>query len=455
MEKVAEYIEANRERFLEELKTFIRFPSVSAQPEHKQDMIDCAQWLVDHLAGIGLEAKLIKGDGHPIVWALAKGSSDRRLIIYGHYDVQPEDPLDEWKSPPFEPEVREGNLYARGATDDKGQVFAHIKAVEAYLKTGQALGGDVLFLIEGEEENGGTVLSKYIKREKVNLAEGAVGIVVSDSEMLNENTPAITYALRGTVALEIELQGPNRDLHSGQFGGAVGNPAIALAALISGCIQTNGEITIPGFTDSVLPLADWEKENLSKLPSEDEQLKTDLGVKSLFGSSEVTSLEKMWAQPTFEVNGIYGGYMAKGSKTIIPASAGAKITMRLVPGQEPEEIGKLVKQHLQHLCPDFVEMTIREVYATEAVLFDIDIPLIQSACAALRAGFGHEAAYIRCGGSIPVVSTFWQELGKPVALMGFGLTSNGAHSPNECFSIETFHRAIRSSTQLMWNIPSG
>jgi len=453
MQKILEYIESNQERFLEELQTFLRFPSVSAQPAHKQDMIDCARWLVDHLAGIGLESKLIEGKGHPIVWARAQGQSDRRLIIYGHYDVQPEDPLEEWLSPPFEPEIRNGLLYARGATDDKGQIFAHIKAVEAFLQTGKALGGEVLFLIEGEEESGGTVLSNYIEQEKADLSQGAVGVVVSDSEMLDEDTPAITYSLRGTVAIEITLQGPNRDLHSGTFGGAVGNPAIALAGIISGCIDTKGQIAIPGFYDSVRPLEDWEKENFAQLPSDDEQIKKDLHIKSLFGKPDVSSLEKMWAQPTFEVNGIYGGYQEKGSKTIIPSSAGAKITMRLVPDQSPAEIVRIVKTHLKQICPDFVQMTIREVYATKAMLFDIHTPLIQSACEALLEGFGQEPAYIRCGGSIPVVSTFEQELQKPVLLMGFGLTSNGAHSPNECFSIATFHRAIKAGAALLRKIP--
>ncbi len=453
MEKILDYIESNRERFLEELKTFLRFPSVSAQPTHKQDMVDCAQWLVDHLTKIGLETKLIEGNGHPIIRARAKGQSDRRLIIYGHYDVQPEDPLDQWHSPPFEPEIRDGLLYARGATDDKGQVFAHIKAIEAILQTGQTLGGDVLFLIEGEEECGGTMLADYIKQEKANLADRAVGVVVSDSEMLDKDTPAITYSLRGTVALEITLQGPNRDLHSGTFGGAVGNPIIALASIISGCIDTNGQITIPGFYDSVRPLEDWEKENFAQLPSDDEQIKKDLNIKALFGRPDVTSLEKMWAQPTFEVNGIYGGYQEKGSKTIIPSSAGAKITMRLVPDQEPADIMRIVKNHLQQLCPDFVEMTIREAYATGPVLFDIHTSLIQSACEALQEGFQHKPVYIRCGGSIPVVSTFEQELQKPVLLMGFGLTSDGAHSPNECFSVATFQRAIKASAALLGKIP--
>ena len=453
MEKILEYIESNQERFLEELKTFLRFPSVSAQPAHKQDMINCAQWLVGHLAGIGLETKLIEGDGHPIVRARVKGTSARRLIIYGHYDVQPEDPLDQWLSPPFEPEIRNGKLYARGATDDKGQVFAHIKAIEAVLQTGQALGGEVLFLIEGEEECGGTVLADYIKYEKANLSKDALGVIVSDCEMLDENTPAITYALRGMVALEIGLKGPNRDLHSGTFGGAVGNPAIGLTSMISGCIQPNGEITIPGFYDDVSPLEDWEKENFTKLPSEDEQLKTDLEVKSLLGPSEMTSLEKTWARPTFEVNGIFGGYQGQGSKTIIPSSAGAKITMRLVPNQDPAKIAQVVKAHLQRICPDFVEMTITDVFSTQPVLFDIKSPLIRSACEALGEGFGQETAYIRCGGSIPVVNTFSQELEKPVLLMGFGLTSDGAHSPNECFSVATFQRAIKASAALLGKIP--
>ena len=453
MEKVSSYIEENRDRYLEELQTFLRFASVSAQPAHKQDMIDCAQWLVDHLAGIGLETKLIKGDGHPIVWARAKGQSDRRLIIYGHYDVQPEDPLDQWRSPPFEPEIRDGLLYARGATDDKGQLFAHIKAIEALLQSGEALGGEVLFLIEGEEECGGSMLANYIREEKANLAKGAVGVVVSDCEMLDENTPAITYALRGMVAIEIALKGPNRDLHSGTFGGAVGNPAIALASIISGCIQADGEITIPGFYDEVRPLEDWEKANFTKLPSEDEQLKTDLELKSLLGSSETTSLEKTWARPTFEVNGIFGGYQGQGSKTIIPSSAGAKITMRLVPNQDPVKIAQLVKAHLERICPDFVQMTVQDVFSTEPVLFDIKAPLIRSGCEALHEGFGRETAYIRCGGSIPVVNTFSKELQTPVLLMGFGQTSDGAHSPNECFSVATFYRAIQAGAALLGKIP--
>ncbi|MBN1846439.1 MAG: dipeptidase [Sedimentisphaerales bacterium] len=447
-EKVSHYVEQNRDRFLSELQEFLRFASVSAQPAHRPDMRSCAQWLIDHFRSIGLEASLVEGDGHPIVRARAAGRSDRRLIIYGHYDVQPVDPLDEWLTPPFEPTVRDGQLWARGATDDKGQVFAHVKALEAILNTAGAPAGEVLFLLEGEEECGGTVLPHYLEREKDQLAAGTAGVVVSDSEMVDENTPAITYALRGTAAMELTVQGPRRDLHSGTYGGAVGNPAAALAWMLSQCLNPAGEITIDGFHDGVRPLADWEKENFAQLGHQDEAFRQEAGVSALLGPDEATTLEKVWARPTFEINGIYGGYLGQGGKTIIPASATAKITMRLVPDQDPQKVIQTVKRHLQAVCPDFARLTIRDAFATPAVCFDIDSPLIRSGRRALEQGFGSEPRFIRCGGSIPVVETFARCLKAPVLLMGFGLTSNGAHSPNEHFALKSFYQAIRASACL-------
>jgi len=441
------YIDANRERFIEELKQWMRFPSVSAQRQHDGDTRACAQWLVDHFQKLGLDAQLIDVGGQPIVRAGAKGKSTRRVLIYGHYDVQPEDPVDQWETPPFEPTIRDGILYGRGATDDKGQVFTHVKAVETLLQTEGELPCEVLFLLEGEEESGGDALARYVKQAKDELKCDAV--VVSDSTMYDEHTPAITYGLRGIVAFEFTVKGPSSDVHSGAYGGAVANPAMVVAQILAQCVAPDGRILIPGFYEDVAPLEDWEREMFRKLNFDDQALARELNVPRLHGEPGYNTLERLWARPTFEVNGIFGGYQGQRGKTIIPAQATAKVTSRLVPHQDPAKIRDLIFEHIRSVCPDTVRLEISDFGASPPVLFDVNNPAIRAAQEALRQGFGHDTAFIRCGGSIPVVSTFVEQLGCPAILMGFGLDSDRPHGPNEHFSLDSFLRGTKAAAHLL------
>lgn len=450
-DKVLTYIDQNKDRFLDELKTLLKIPSVSADSKYKNDVINCAKWLVNHLNSLGLDARLIETKGHPIVHAAVRGKSEKTLLIYGHYDVQPPDPLDQWHTDPFNPTIRDGCIYARGATDDKGQLFAHLKAVETLQKTLGKLPCSLIFLFEGEEECGADNLTEYIKNQKSNLKADAV--VISDTSMYDENTPAITYALRGILAVEIKVKTAAADLHSGVFGGAVANPIFALSVIISKCIAPDGKILIPGFYDNVKPLEDWEKKNFEKLNFDDKTLISQICAKKVFGDPEFSTLVRLWARPSFDINGIFGGYTAEGMKTIIPSCASAKITIRLVPDQNPQKVFDLVAEHLNSLCPDYADIEIQgPIAGAEPVLFDIKNPMFQAGLDALNAGFGAEPVYIRCGGSIPVVNTFVQQLNKPVVLMGFGLDSDGAHSVNEKFKIDNFINGIKSSIYLLTNI---
>lgn len=449
-DRVEAYIDANQERFIEELKQWMRFPSISAQRAHDKDTRACAEWLVEHFRKLGLEAQLIDVGGQPIVRAGAKGSKPRRVLVYGHYDVQPEDPLDEWKTPPFEPTVRDGILYGRGATDDKGQVFAHVKAVESLLQTEGELPCEVIFLLEGEEESGGDALPRYINQAREELKCDAV--IVSDSTMYDANTPAITNGLRGILAFEFIVEGPNSDVHSGAYGGAVANPAMVLAQILAACVSPDGKILVPDFYDDVAPLEDWERENFRKLAFNDEALARELNVPRLHGEAGYNTLERLWARPTFEVNGIFGGYQGQRSKTIIPASATAKISTRLVPHQDPAKIRDLIFEYIRAVCPDTVRLEISAFAMSPPVLFDVNTPVIRAAQEALRKGFGHETAFIRCGGSIPVVSTFVERLGCPVILMGFGLDSDRPHGPNEHFSLDSFLQGTKTAAHLLCTI---
>ncbi|UCD48899.1 MAG: dipeptidase [Phycisphaerales bacterium] len=449
-DKAEAYIDANRERFIEELKEWMRIPSVSAQRAHDSDTRACAEWLVAHFQGLGLEACLVERGGHPIVRALGKGQNARRVMIYGHYDVQPEDPLDQWQTPPFEPTIRDGILYGRGSTDDKGQVFTHIKAVESLLKTEGELPCDVLFLLEGEEECGGESLADYVREAKDELKPDAV--IVSDSTMYDENTPAITYGLRGMVMFELTLKGPSRDVHSGSYGGAIANPAMVLAQMLSACVDPDGKVLIPHFYDDVAPLEDWEARSLAQLGFNEQAFVDEVKAPRPHGEAGRSTLERIWMRPTFEINGMFGGYTGDGSKTIIPASATAKISCRLVPHQDPARIRDLVAEHIRSVCPDTVRLEVSDFATSPPVLFDVKDPTFPAAQEALRRGFGSESTFIRCGGSIPVVSTFVEHLGCPVILMGFGLDSDGPHSPNEHFSLDSFIRGTKAAAHLLRTI---
>jgi acetylornithine deacetylase/succinyl-diaminopimelate desuccinylase-like protein len=446
-DRVEGYIDANQNRFVQELMEFMRIPSVSAQEKHDGDTRACAQWIADHLKRLGFEAGLIDVGGKPIVRAAMKGKSPKRVLIYGHYDVQPEDPVEEWKTPPFEPTIRDGILYGRGSTDDKGQVFTHVKAVEALLKTEGKLPCGVTFLLEGEEESGGDALARYVSQAKNELKSDAV--VISDSTMYDAKTPALTYGLRGIIALEFIIRGPASDVHSGAYGGGIANPAMVLAQILAACVSREGKVLIPHFYDEVVPLQDWERENFRKLNFDDAALAKELTIPRVHGEPGYTTLERMWARPTFEINGIFGGYQGQRSKTIIPACATAKITCRLVANQDPARIRDLVIAHVRSVCPDTVRLEINEFGASAPVLFDVDNPMIRAAQDALCKGFGHETVFIRSGGSIPVVGTFVEQLGCPSVLMGFGLDSDNPHGPNEHFSLDSFRRGTKANAHFL------
>jgi acetylornithine deacetylase/succinyl-diaminopimelate desuccinylase-like protein len=452
MQVVLDYLKTNQSRFVTELCELLRFPSVSAQPKHKQDLLACAEWLAAHCHLIGLDAKICHTAGHPIVLAKTPRvkSKTRRphFLVYGHYDVQPPEPLDLWDSPPFEPRIKGRSLFARGSTDNKGQFFAHLKAVEACLKTGTPLPCDLTFVIEGEEEVGSANLAKFLKSHRRELKCDAV--VVSDTGMPDADHPALTYALRGIIAFEITLRGPSRDLHSGIFGGAVDNPALALSQLLGRLRDKNGRIAIPGFYDDVAPLTAYERKELARLPTNDTALRKLLGVKKLFGEHGFTPTEQRSARPTFEINGLTSGYQGEGSKTIVPAWARAKITCRLVPDQNPARIQKVVCAHLKKICPPSVRLEIEAGHGAEAYLVSPMSKQAQAALRALRRAFGREPVLMREGGSIPIVNDFKKVLGADTLLLGLGLPEDNAHSPNEKFSLDNFENGQRMSA-LLWH----
>jgi acetylornithine deacetylase/succinyl-diaminopimelate desuccinylase-like protein len=455
MQVVLDYLKQNQARFLAELCELLRFPSVSAQPQHKKDLRACAEWLVQHCRQIGLEAKICPTAGHPIVLAKTPGlAAPKRskggrphYMVYGHYDVQPPEPLDLWTSPPFEPRIAGRSLFARGSTDNKGQFFAHLKAVEAYLKTGTPLPCDLTFVLEGEEEVGSANLAKFLKTHRAELKCDV--IVVSDTGMPDVDHPALTYALRGIIAFEITLRGPSRDLHSGIFGGAVDNPAMALSQLLGRLRDKHGRIAIPGFYDDVAPLTAFERREFSRLPTDDIALQKLLGVKKLFGERGFTPTEQRSARPTFEINGLTSGYQGEGSKTIVPAWARAKITCRLVPDQKPARIRKVVCDHLKKICPPSVRMEIKAGHGAEAYLVSPTSPQAQAALRALGQAFNRKPVLMREGGSIPIVNDFKKVLGADTLLLGLGLPEDNAHSPNEKFDLDCFENGQRMSA-LLW-----
>ncbi len=449
MQPVIDYLRKNQKRFVRELCDYVRFPSVSAQPGHREDMNACARWLVRHAQGIGLQARLRPTGGHPVVIAKtprAKNSKRPHFVIYGHYDVQPAEPFELWKSPPFHPRIRGHSLFARGATDNKGQNLAHFKAVEAYLKTGTELPCDLTFLIEGEEEVGSKHLAEFLRANRKELKCDA--IVISDTGMPGPKHPALTYSLRGIAAFEIILHGPSRDLHSGLFGGSVENPAMALCQLLAKLRDENGRIAIPGFYDDVLPLAAYEKKQLARLPGSEEEYRKFLGVPKLFGERGFTSTERRTARPTLEINGLTSGYQGEGSKTIVPAWARAKLTFRLVPAQSPVKIVKAVRRQLQKLCPPTVRLEIHSGHGAEPYLVSPKGPQAQAALRALRLAFQHGPVLLREGGSIPIVNDFKKVLGVDTLLLGLALPDDNAHSPNEKFDLGCFAKGQLMSAYL-------
>jgi acetylornithine deacetylase/succinyl-diaminopimelate desuccinylase-like protein len=453
MQIVLDYLKRNQGRFVAELCDYLRFPSVSAQPRHKKDVRACAGWLVNHCRHIGLDARLYPTAGHPIVVARTPASAAPRrgkprphFLVYGHYDVQPPEPLDLWKSPPFAPRIAGRSIFARGSMDNKGQNFAHLKAVEAYLRTATPLPCDLTFVIEGEEEVGSANLARFLKSNRRPLACDAV--VVSDSDVPGPNHPALAYSLRGIIAFEITVRGPARDLHSGVFGGAVENPAMALARLLAQVRDANGRVTIPGFYDEVAPLSAYERRQFARFPLRDRALKKLLGVTQLFGERGFTPTEQRSARPTFEINGLTSGYQGHGSKTIVPAWARAKITCRLVPNQRPARIRRIVCDFLRKICPPAVRLEIEAGHGAEAYLVSHRSREARAALRALKKAFGRRPILMREGGSIPIVNDFKKILGADTLLLGLGLPDDNAHSPNEKFNLDCFARGQAMSAHL-------
>jgi acetylornithine deacetylase/succinyl-diaminopimelate desuccinylase-like protein len=457
MQAVIDYLKQNEARFVAELCDYVRFPSVSAQPQHRDDMKACAGWLVNHCQRIGLRARLCPTRGHPVVLATTPPSRSNskprpRFVVYGHYDVQPPEPFDLWKSPPFEPSVRGRSLFARGASDNKGQNLAHLKAIEAYLQTGTELPCDLAFIIEGEEEVGSKSLARFLKEHRQELRCDAV--VISDTGMPGPKHPALTYALRGIAALEITLRGPARDLHSGIFGGSVDNPAMALCQLLTRLRDKNGRVAIPGFYDDVRALSGYERKQFARLPLKPREYQKLVGVPELLGEKGYTPFEQRSARPTFEINGLTSGYQGEGSKTIVPAWARAKITIRLVPDQRPAKILRLVTRHLRKLCPPTVRMDIEAGHGAEPYLVSPAGPRAKAALRALKSAFGHAPVLLREGGSIPIVNDFKKILGADTLLLGLALPDDNAHSPNEKFDLDCFARGQLMSAYL-WRELSG
>jgi acetylornithine deacetylase/succinyl-diaminopimelate desuccinylase-like protein len=445
---VIDFIHTNRDRYVAELKQYLTIPSISALPEHAADVRRCAEWTADEMRRIGLEnVRLAETPGNPIVygdWLHAAGAPT--MLFYGHYDVQPVDPLNLWETPPFEPAVRDGEIYARGAADDKGQVFMHLKAIEAHLKQTGRLPVNIKLIVEGEEEVGSVNLDHFIRENKPLLAADVV--VISDSAMFDRGVPSICYSLRGLVYCQIDLRGTKGDLHSGVFGGAVANPAMALAQILAQMKDRGGRIKIPGFYDDVRPLSDEERNEWKKLPFNEKRYRQELGAPKLFGESGYTTLERVWARPTFEVNGLLSGFTGEGAKTVIPAVAMAKVSMRLVPDQDPDKIASLFEAFLRKVAPKTVELTVTRMHGGRPWITDFDNPYIRAAGRAIEQGFGKAPVFCREGGSIPVVSTFQQELGLPAVLFGVGLPDENAHAPNEKLDLGNFHGGIVSSAVL-------
>jgi acetylornithine deacetylase/succinyl-diaminopimelate desuccinylase-like protein len=447
-EKVLAHLDAHRDDHVQQLCDFLRIPSISSQAAHAQDVRRACAFVADELRELGLTVEVIETDGHPLVYAESEQRPDRRtLLFYGHYDVQPVDPLDLWTTPPFEPRIENGIVYARGASDDKGQLYAHVKALEAFVRTGTELPVNVKFIIEGEEECGGHGIYRYTEANRDKLACDAV--VISDTTLYNETTPGICYSLKGLAYMEIRVKGPDKDLHSGSYGGTVQNPGNALAEIIAGLKDRDGRCTVPGFYDDVLDLDQDERDGFAALGYTDEILKAETGAPAAFGEKDYTTLERMWARPTCDVNGIVSGYGGEGAKTIIPARALAKVSMRLVPNQDPDRIAAAFAEHVMSIAPAGVEVEVVNHHNAAPVLVSRHSTMMQAGMAALKAGFGADPVFIREGGSIPIVGTFEACLGAPVLLLGYGLSTDNIHSPNEKFDLVNFWNGARTTAVLM------
>ncbi len=448
--KAIDYARVHRAEFLSELVEFLRIPSISTQAEHEPDMERAAGWLRDRLLEAGFpRAEVMPTPGHPIVYAewLAAGPGALTVLVYGHYDVQPADPVDLWRTPPFEPTVIGDDLFCRGASDDKGQLYTHVKAVEAFKETAGAPPVNVKCLFEGEEESGSVNLDPFIVQHKELLAADVA--VISDSHILGKDQPAIVYGLRGLSYVEVEATGPAHDLHSGVYGGAVHNPINALCAMIASLHDERGRVTIPGFYDQVRDLDADERAELAKVPFDRSAWLEEAGVRADWGDPDYTIVERTAARPTLDVNGIWGGYIQPGAKTVLPSKAFAKISMRLVPDQKPVEIARLIREHLTAIAPPTVSIEVRSLHGGDAAIVRRDSAAMRAAFRAYEAGFGAEPVFMRAGGSIPVVATFQKELGIETVLMGFGLPDDNLHAPNEKMHLPNFYRGIETAVHFL------
>jgi acetylornithine deacetylase/succinyl-diaminopimelate desuccinylase-like protein len=439
------YARRHRPRFVAELKEFVRFPSVSNQPQYARDLRRCAAWLAAHLRRIGLEqVRIVPTSRHPIVYATWQHARGRpTLLIYGHYDVQPAEPLREWRTPPFEPVVRDNNLYGRGACDDKGQLFTHVKALESYLKTERSLPVNVKCIFEGGEELGGSPgLEAFLGRNRSALRADAA--LMSDTRMLGPGRPALGYAQRGNVRFELEVRGPRQDLHSGNFGGAVHNPLQVLCEILGSLHDSDGRVTIPGFYDNVREWSAKEREYMERTGPTDAEILRDAGVPE-WGEVGYSVYERITIRPALTLNGITSGYQGAGVKTVIPALALAKMSIRIVPDQTPREIQQLFRQHIARIAPSTVNIRIRTLGASHPALVNRNHPALRAAAFAYEKGFGSKPVFLRSGGSVPAASMFQKTLGIPTVLMGFALPDDRVHAPNEKFHVPNFFRGIETS----------
>jgi len=446
---ILRFLESNEERFIKELFEYVRIPSISAQSDHAGDIQTCAEWLVKRCNAAGLTAEIRKTSGYPVVMAKTPKHNPKKptFLVYGHYDVQPPEPLELWTSPAFEPRRVGRNVYARGISDNKGQHLAHINAVEAWLKSGEELPCNITFLIEGEEEVGSKALYGFLPKHAKELA--CTALVVSDTEIPSIKHPALCYSLRGMAPMEIRLDGPDRDLHSGLFGGAVDNPAMVLCQMLAQLRDKKGRITIPGFYDDVIKLSAYERKQMAKVPFHEAKFRKSVGVKALFGEVGYSPDEQRAARPTFEINGLTSGYQGEGGKTIVPSWASAKMTMRLVANQDPKKILSLVKKHLKAICPPTVKLTITEGQGGGPYMVDPTGPLAQACKRAAKAGFGHECLLVRGGGSIPIIAAFKDHLQADTFMLGLALPDDNAHSPDEKFSLDAYMAGMKMSA-LLW-----
>ena len=444
MDTALTYADSHADRFVSELEELLRIPSVSTDSAYDDEVERAAAWLADHFDGIGMEhTEIIETDGHPLVYAEhITDPAKPTVVVYGHYDVQPPDPLEEWSTDPFDPTRHDGALYARGACDDKGQMFMHAKAAEAYLSAEGDLPVNLKYIIEGEEETGSMAIETYV-REQGERLDGDV-VLVSDTAMFSPETPSITYGLRGLAYAEITLEGPNRDLHSGNYGGAVDNPANALSRLVAGLHDDDHRIAIPGFYEDVRDLTAAERETYAALPFDEAAWRDAIGIDDVRTEGDYTTLECLSARPTLDVNGIWGGYTGEGAKTVLPSKAHAKISMRLVPDQQLGDIYDKLEAHLAAEVPDTMTLSVRRLHGGEPVLVDPSAPPMQAAKDAMGEVRGTDPVFVRNGGTIPVVADFQNHLGLDSVLMGFGLDSDAIHSPDEHFGLDRFHQGIQA-----------